>query len=73
MQWLLSNLNPMLSSKPYPKMAMSHAKKSNASLLTCHVTTLGLGPPRVFSTTVIPSVYLMVVCTPTKIAWVIQM
>src|SRR5882762_7369398 len=33
MQWLLSNLNPMLSSKPYPKMAMakSHAKKSNSN------------------------------------------
>ena len=32
MQWLLSNLNPMLSLKTYPKMAMakSCAKKSNA-------------------------------------------
>ena len=35
MQWLLSNLNPMLSSKPYPKMAMakSRAKKSNKILI----------------------------------------
>jgi len=31
MQWLLSNLNPMLSLKTYPKMAMakSRAKKSD--------------------------------------------
>src|SRR5882762_4304022 len=38
MQWLLSNLNPMLSSKPYPKMAMakSDAKKSKALLFFAH-------------------------------------
>ena len=37
MQWLLSNLNPMLSLKTYPKMAMakSRAKKSNNRKGSC--------------------------------------
>ena len=53
MQWLLSDLNPMLSSKTYPKMAMakSRAKKSKAVCKNAGVTVLrvsmSLGHPQV--------------------------